>query len=367
MLFTSLVLVGCGGGSSGGSASTAPAATTADTVADTVAATSTPVTDAPTTTQPATTLPATIDLAALPGRIAATSSTCGAEVLPPANSQRNSIVCTMRPDGSDVNVLSTPAQNAFSPSWNYDGAHLVFIDTNTTTIIVDRSTGQQRRRKAGDPNGLYDSPDNNWKLFLGSDGVSLGHPTVVGGATLVIPDPQVDTVASPSWAPDSRRFVYLSQGDANGGRLLCDDVWIGSVDGTPPVQITHSAGTAGADACPDSVRWSPDGSMLLLHTQSSSANGSANMYLLRPDGTGLTALTHVPDSTPDPNGDGVTPAVGAVYSPVWSPDSKYIAFVRNDGPTYGLYVMRPDGSGITQIPAPAGLAHDLNELAWAPA
>jgi Tol biopolymer transport system component len=133
------------------------------------------------------------------------------------------------------------------------------------------------------------------------------------------------------------------------------------------VQITHSSTGTGADACPDTVRWSPDGSTLLLHTQSTSNNGSANIFLLQPDGTGLIALTHVPDSTPDPAGDGIIPAVGAAYTPVWSPDGMYVAFLRNDGPTYAVYVMRADGTGVTLVPAPAGLATDIAELAWAPA
>jgi Tol biopolymer transport system component len=369
MLFTSLVLVACGGGSSGSSASTS-ATTTPSTVADTATATTTPVTDAPTTTaQPSTTLPATIDLATLPGRIAATSTTCGADVLPPTNPSRWLLVCTLQPDGTGAQTLSNARQNAVFPRFLYDGTHLTFFDLNTSLIIVDLATGQSHRRASGEKISSGNSPDGNWQIVGDDAGLSVTHLTGADAGTtkMVAADPTRNRDISPSWSPDSTRFAYLSPSDGKGATLTCDDVWIGSVEASAPVQVTHTATNTGPEACIDEVHWSPDGTLLLLHTSGGGTNGSANIYTVRPDGTALTALTNTGDATPDPAGNGVIVPVGSTYAPVWSPDGKYIAFTRLDGTAYGLYVMRPDGTGITPIPGPAGLVADINELAWAPA
>jgi Tol biopolymer transport system component len=180
----------------------------------------------------------------------------------------------------------------------------------------------------------------------------------------LVRDPFIDQTGGATWAPDNDRFAYLSTNDGNGNRQPCDDVWIASAAGTTPVKITQ--GSPGADACPDRVRWSPDGTLLLLHMTGGSDNGSDNVYVIRPDGTGLVALTQIPENTPSPSGDGMVLATGAAFSPVWSPDSKYVAYVRYDGNAFGLWVMRADGSGATQVGAPAGLATGIIELAWAP-
>jgi hypothetical protein len=342
-------------------------------VAGTTAPTTAPITPTSTTaastTLPPTTLPATISLADLPGRIAVTAETCGAAPPPPSNNSP-SVICSLKPDGTDVQQVSAPAQLAVQPRWSFDGLHFVYYDLDAVaTIIIDLATGEHRVRKAGDPTGFWDSPDNNWKLTSArGDGISIGHPTSAA-VDLIIPDTRALAISGPSWAPDSNRFAYLSDTDGKGGKLPCNEVWIGSADRTAPLQITHTAtGPDRPDSCPDTVAWSADGSLLLLHTVGLSTNGADNLYVMHPDGTGVTALTHAAENALSADGNTTVPSVGRAYSAAWSPDGKEIAFIRYDGPGYGLYIMRADGSGITQVSAaPAGLVNSLGEIAWAPA
>ncbi|MEY2513363.1 MAG: TolB protein [bacterium] len=90
--------------------------------------------------------------------------------------------------------------------------------------------------------------------------------------------------------------------------------------------------------------WSPDGKRLVLtvnHTAKvKPANGMA-LFLINADGTGLHRLT---------------PWKLRADQGSWSPDAQRIVFrsTRRDDDTFGggLYTIRPDGSGLTQLIAP---------------
>jgi TolB protein len=77
--------------------------------------------------------------------------------------------------------------------------------------------------------------------------------------------------------------------------------------------------------------------------------GNWDIYVMNPDGTGLTRLTS------DPNVES---------RPAWSPDGTKIAFERAtlDGGDSGIYVMNADGSGVKDLTGAAG----GSKPAWSP-
>jgi Tol biopolymer transport system component len=78
------------------------------------------------------------------------------------------------------------------------------------------------------------------------------------------------------------------------------------------------------------VDWSPDGrSILFASGRDQDEPGYKDIYVMRPDGSGVKRMTDL-----------------GGYTPAWSPDGRYIVF--SAGP--GLFVMRADGSGITSLP-----------------
>ena len=100
---------------------------------------------------------------------------------------------------------------------------------------------------------------------------------------------------SPAISPKGDRIAFLKKGE----------VWsIGLDENAKPAQMFHAKGQA------DELRWSPDGSRLAFSTN---RNDHAFIAVYNADQPSLTYLE---------------PSVDRDSNPVWSPDSKQIAFVR---------------------------------------
>lgn len=365
MLFAS-----CGGGTTSDS-STASTATTLTTVP----ATEPVITEAATTTPstaPPTTLPPTIDLSTLPGLLAVHATSCAPEPYPPHDIVEKTIICTLKPDGTDVKVVSQPGEDPSGLAFTRDGTHLWYGDPYTKYgYIVDLTTGEHRERQRNEPLRSGVSPDGQLLLYIEPYTYVLaiakndGSTFPDGSESLAVSnDSHVGNWGGASWAPDNVRFAYLSTNDGVGGDTECAEVWIGAIDGTPPVQITHFADNAdGAEGCPASVRWSPTDDRILIHMLGKPMYVAENLYAIDADGSNLTALTH---GLPilDPNASGYA-SEGSSYAGDWSPDGRYIMFIVGDGTDYQLAVMNADGSQVTPITAvPLGITTSLASIRW---
>ncbi|MDO8391520.1 MAG: hypothetical protein Q7V57_13650 [Actinomycetota bacterium] len=356
-------LVACGGGSDPGATGTS-APTTTEAVESTV-----PATDVA-TTLPATTLPPTLNLADLPGLLAVEATSCGVEPVPMMYEIPDSVICTMRPDGTGAQWVSLPGEDPSSPVLLRDGRHMLYQAFRSRYgMLLDLTTGERRERVANEPLRLGTSPDGKWILFYDAeaDGLAVATVDMVPMADglkwrVVVPDYYA---TGGSWAPDSNRFAYLSTADGAGGELECPEVWVGSIDGAAPTQITDFAsGPDGAVGCPETARWSPTTDTILIRMLGKPAFVAENLYTIKADGTDLTALTHAePDFDPEASTYAVA---GASYAGDWSPDGAYIAFIMGNGEGYDLYVMNADGSQVTKIAdAPLGITTSLIMLRWA--
>ena len=138
-----------------------------------------------------------------------------------------------------------------------------------------------------------------------------------------------------AWSPSGRQLAFASVNDRGnekpvGGRAL----YVVGLDGANLRRVTPWA--LGAGDRPD---WSPDGTRILFRTGSNREGGfGANLYTVRPDGTGLRQVTHIARSH-------------RVLPGSYSPDGTSIVFATTDGatdPALGLpdiVVARADGTG----------------------
>jgi Tol biopolymer transport system component len=154
-----------------------------------------------------------------------------------------------------------------------------------------------------------------------------------------------EAVGGSVWSPDGAKIAFSR---CSFG-IECD-IWTMNTDGTGQTQIT----TGFYD---EPRSWSPDGSEIAFSrcVPSGFSHGSisfsqCHIATVRPDGSGVTGLTH---------------GSGFDYSPDWSPDGTKIAFNRwANGTSSTIYTMNADGSGETAITDPAvGFA---TGPAWSP-
>lgn len=94
----------------------------------------------------------------------------------------------------------------------------------------------------------------------------------------------------------------------------------------------------------DAAAWSPTSGQIAFVRYTS---GDANIYVIRPDGTGLTRLTRD----------------GSSFSPSWAPDGSRILFLRERPGRTGFYTMRADGTRVRKLEG--GRRFDTSP-AWSP-
>jgi TolB protein len=140
----------------------------------------------------------------------------------------------------------------------------------------------------------------------------------------------------PVWAPDGTSIVFTS--DRNGSA----DLYRVKPDGTGLEQLTDSP------AYDDQAAFSPDGKQLVFVTTRS--GGTSDLWTLDLQTKRARALTSGP---------------GGDFRPAWSPDGTWIVFSSDRGSTMpfshgrwehlqivDLYVMHPDGTGLKRITQP---------------
>ena len=223
------------------------------------------------------------------------------------------------------------ARPAFAFSSDRDGDSEIFVR------YTDGRVRQLTRNTVSDFGAAW-SPDGRKLAFsrqvgtgtalfvMNADGSGVRRLTT----PIVRPEGPATYDVAPAWSPDGRRLAFAS--DRSGG---APDVWRIDADGTDLVRLTRTE----LFVAETNPTWSPDGRWIWFDTD---RFGDFNRELMRmrPDGTQVQRMTRTPDNVDD----------GA---PDFSPDGRRVAFssTRANG-SQDLYTMKPDGTGVRPLGAP---------------
>ncbi|MCZ7570608.1 MAG: hypothetical protein M5U01_18745 [Ardenticatenaceae bacterium] len=286
-------------------------------------------------------------------------------------------IYTVSPDGSDRQALTTDATTDHTyrqPTWSPSAERVAWVEIDSrtsdirSTLLTSRSDGRDRTTAVIPFPAFYLfwSPDSQRLAYLSSGTTELALSLVDvahGGDEATTLDRGQPLYFS--WAPDGRRLLT---------HIGTDRLALLSLDGTQAPLDARPA----AFAAP---QWSPDGSQLLYAVRDGTAQ---RLIAATPEGTlqheitsfdGVISFTMSPDRrqiayaiTPEPIG---TAAFGPLYiadlntnqarelsaEPVlaffWSPDSRYVIFLRPE--------RHPP---VTPVPEAAPLRQEQLWLRW---
>ncbi len=235
----------------------------------------------------------------------------------------------MRPDGSDAHKILTEVPGEHKgASWSPDGRTLAFVvqdnDYPEGSIWTANADGSGAALLSGGgtecPVGLFHpawSPDGT-KLAVvcypgGDDTFSvavldLATKSLTRLATFTLPE---NLDSAPTWSPDGTSIAFaILRWDPTGQFLD------GSLVATVPAAGGDVHRLTSFDTFMAHPDWSPDGTEIVINSNDL-GNGSddrpSNLYLIKPDGTGLRQLTRS-------SVDG-TMRIGC---PRWDPDSSRV-------------------------------------------
>jgi Tol biopolymer transport system component len=301
-----------------------------------------------------------LGLGAAPARALEAASPAPAAVALPANGRILFTHCgdaggcqiyTANPDGTAI-VQVTHGAGSVAGDWSPDGkriAYLGFTSGDAAIWIVDADGTHPRQLTPNDPASDNQSPrftpDGKWILFtncLGADcdgGISAVRPDGTGMHHVTANSHNSYNVADQ--APGGSRMTYM-RWHVDGVKMA---VYVSDARGRHERRITPPGLEAWA---PD---WSPTGRRIAFASNVFWDRPAPSLFTVRPDGSGLAALTH----PTFPHSD-AWPA----YSPdgtkvVFESDRGYADFCCDD-----LYVVSASGGTPHRVPLP----FDAYEPRW---
>lgn len=188
-------------------------------------------------------------------------------------------------------------------------------------IYVAAADGTAARRLIRGSGATF-SPDGSRLAFSRADHLYVAYADGTGERRLT----RAGRGFGVRWSPDGRRLAFTSH--YRTGRFA---VYVANADGSgvrPLVKPAHAREESSFPA------WAPDGGLIAFASTRTHLE-NPEIYVVRPNGTGLRRLTHTVGDAETLGDDGM---------PTWSPDGKQIVFTSNRTGTNALWVMRADGT-----------------------
>jgi len=249
--------------------------------------------------------------------------------------------------GQVVQVTHHPDGNLFWPSISSDGKTIVYeelfgiwkldVATGKTNeikidIAADEKDNEDDIVTVTNEVDAFDVSPSGRRAVISARGQILTIATDRGDITRVEPDRMASRSQSPRWSADGKYIAYVSD---RSGR---DEIWISDPDGKSPKKITDLDNEKGA------LLWTPD-SKALLYT---AADKKLYNYSVA---DGRTAVVTSSDVT----------RIGSVSV---SPDSKWVAFSKQDRTLRSHVFIAPIGGGEERHVSDDRLLYSENNARW---
>jgi Tol biopolymer transport system component len=260
-------------------------------------------------------------------------------------------------DGTGLTNLTTHPAEDYYPAWSPDGRQLAFVSDRSGQAQVyimnaDGGEVQQISELERAPGRPVWSPDGGRIAFASSiftpAEISLAiHWVNADGSELTTVYSGPGYGGRISWSPDGRQLVF----DLNPGPDASFDLFVVNLDDGRLQKIADTVYTggpatvAGKPSWEITPAWSPNGQWLAFG--SNRFEGRLDVYIANHDGSGLRNLT---------------PHVNYAFGPVWSPDSRRLAFMSAGE---GIYVAEVGSTQLTRLSELSHLGTDA-DWSWSP-
>ena len=243
-----------------------------------------------------------------------------------------------------------------APNWTADGAWLI-INGDGHLFRLPATGGEPERIDLGDLPALNNDhvlgPDGH-HIYVSADDGHIHRAPLTGGPAIRITQHEDHLHFLHGVSPDGATLSYV------GVERLTDGTWMPPKVFAVPAQGGQRTQLTDDEHPDDGAEYSPDGRWIYFNSErGSTAPGHAQLFRMRPDGTGIEQLTH--DERVN-------------WFPHVSPDGERMAYVSFPPGTQGhpadreviLRLAAPDGTGIRDLVRLRGGQGTMNVNSWAP-
>ena len=256
------------------------------------------------------------------------SSRLGARIAYVAATDAGYDLFSVRPDGSRTRRLTFHG-HAQEPVWSPNHNKIAYVGESargTFLQVLDVRSGRSHRiaRSGYDAGGPAWSPDGRWLAWGRSLDLVVLHLGTRERYRIRITSEGGCCPRDLTWSPDGR-WIAFSEAKAVGS----SHVTMVRAKGGPLRHVTRIGGEV------EHLDWSPNGRRIVLtHLTGPWWEPAADVWSVKPDGTGLRSISTTPEFD---------------LTPAWSPDGSRVA-LYSDGslpfgatPTPGLWTVGPRG------------------------